>query len=73
MLVLLCNDWLYSGTLWECSTGCQKPTMRKAVLIRKRDLLWLCSVTGEFTREGKDAGMFALSTFITHALAHSVD
>jgi hypothetical protein len=35
----------------ECSTGCQKHMMKKEALIRRRDFLWPCSVTGQFERK----------------------
>jgi hypothetical protein len=72
MLVLLTNYVLYfSFILWECSTGCRTPMIKMAVLIRKRDFPWLCSVTGEFTLKRKEAEMFTIAKYLTHTHTHT--
>lgn len=46
------NAYLYVSLLnfhmffWNCSIECQRLMTRKVALIKKRDFLWLCSVTG---------------------------
>lgn len=43
MYMYLLNSHMF---FWNCSIECQMLMIRKVALIKKRDFLWLCSVTG---------------------------